>query len=257
MSVIILYSGGLDSRIMLRLAEVKGIDAKCVFFDIGQPYADKEKAALPSFVDVRKVDWLRSESELRTKSGSSSGNIYILGRNLTLACLASSIYCASEVWLGALAGETEEGDTDKNNTFLQKSSDALTYVFSPFIESIRITLPLADEKFDDKLSSVRWALDNGLTPDDLMATSSCLSGCVGNCGTCIVCLRRWGVFGQMGFSEKYNVDPLTAIENKQLFIDLLLDRAHFREYHKTDIRQYLFQLFPNKSPAEIAERIRS
>ena len=92
--VVILYSGGLDSFTMWKIAEKEGYDYTLVHFDIGQPYNKKELEAIKKLghkVDIRKVDWIRDENQLKGKKGAI-GNIMIPGRNLTLASLAASIY---------------------------------------------------------------------------------------------------------------------------------------------------------------------
>jgi 7-cyano-7-deazaguanine synthase in queuosine biosynthesis len=150
---------------------------------------------------------------------SLSGNIFIPGRNLALATLAACTYLPSELWLGALRGETHAEATDKNFVFASNSSRLLTYVLRPFLPedapSTRVRLPLAEHGLN-KLTATKWALDNGISKETLMATSSCLSGVSGNCGECIVCLRRWGIFKQLGFEEQYNTHPLSVPHNLEI-----------------------------------------
>ena len=244
MNILILYSGGLDSLIMARFAEVRYPNAKVtkVFYDIGQPYAAKEIAALPADVIQRKLPWLSPEFTPVGKEGSASGDIIIPGRNMLLATAAACMYLPDEIWMGALQGETHEGSTDKNYPFLNRLNETLAYVLRPFYEGppwrskapAVARFPLADAGFN-KLRAVRWALQNGITEAQIKASSSCLSGEPGNCGRCVVCLRRWGIFRQLGIpQEQYNVDPLTTPELSAL-AHAMVTGNHYDEDRTSEI----------------------
>jgi 7-cyano-7-deazaguanine synthase in queuosine biosynthesis len=243
------YSGGLDSFILYRYATIHYPDAEviCKYFDIGQDYAAKEIATLPEWVEVRKIEWLRHGEELAGKEGSKSGNIIIPGRNMVLATMMASLTLADEIWMGALLGETHAGSTDKNYDFINYMNTTLSYVYSPFKEGgIEIKFPLADAGMG-KFESVEWALNNGLTPDQLMATSSCLNGENGNCGRCVVCCRRWGIFGQLGFEEKYNVHPMEVPQNLDMVLEMIKgergDECHYDEFRRREIMPFVYAYF--------------
>ena len=220
MKILILYSGGLDSMIMDRFAAVYHPNdyVHCVFYDIGQPYVDKERTALPDHVEQVKLGFSMKEYS-KSDGKSLSGGIFIPGRNLALATLAACQYLPDEIWLGALLGETHAEATDKNFKFAHDSSELLSYVLGPFLDPMKprtkIRLPLAEYGLN-KLTATAWALENGISKETLMATSSCLSGEEGNCGQCIVCLRRWGIFKQLGFEEHYNIHPLSVPHNLEI-----------------------------------------
>lgn len=240
MNILILYSGGLDSLIMKRYAEVNYPDATvtCVFYNIGQEYAHKEIAALPDFVIQRELPWLNVDFDGQTKTaskeGSASGNIYIPGRNMLLATAAACMYLPDQIWMGALQGETHDEATDKNGTFLAKMNDTLGYVLSPFKRNIKVRFPLADAGMN-KLRAVKWAVHNGVTEQQIKISSSCLSGEDGNCGKCVVCLRRWGIFKQLGIpQEQYNVDPLNTPELREL-VTAMKTGTHYDEDRKSEI----------------------
>ena len=61
MKITILYSGGLDSTILYAYAKVNYPDAEisCVWFHHGHSAAIQEEAVLPSFVKVRRMEWLQ------------------------------------------------------------------------------------------------------------------------------------------------------------------------------------------------------
>lgn len=230
MKIVILYSGGLDSLVMKTMADKEYPDAEvhCVFYDIGQEYADKEKAALPSYVEQRSLPWLQG-TEALGKMESHSGNIYIPGRNLVLATVAACQLLPDQIWMGALLGETHSAATDKNFEFLARTNQTLNYVLSPFLQSVEVRFPLAEAGFS-KLTATKYALDNGIPPETLKATSSCLSGEPGNCGHCVVCLRRWGIFKQLGFSEEYNIHPLEVPENQRMIYEMLT--GDYYDHHR-------------------------
>jgi len=235
MKILILYSGGLDSFVMKKLAETKYPDAEIeyVWYDIGQGYNYKEQRALPGFVDKKKVDWLTPNQKLVAKSDSKSGSIIIPGRNAVLAILGASQYLPDEIWMGALLGETHKGSTDKNYVFLKHMNEMLAYVYSPFKKNITLKFPLADEGFG-KFESVQWAYKHGATIEELIGTSSCLSSEEGNCGHCVVCCRRWGIFSQLGFTEEYNIHPMKVKSNLEMVIEMLKG-THYDEYRKREI----------------------
>jgi 7-cyano-7-deazaguanine synthase in queuosine biosynthesis len=252
MNILILYSGGLDSLIMKRYAEVMYPDATvtCVFYDIGQAYAAKERAALPDYVIQRELPWLGHDFEGQSKEGSDSvsGNIFIPGRNMLLATAAACMYLPDEIWMGALLGETHGESTDKNYTFLEKINDTLRYVLSPFKRSIRF--PLADEGLN-KLTATKWALDNGVTEAQIKHSSSCLSGEAGNCGKCVVCLRRWGIFRQLGIAqEQYNVDPVETKELRDM-VTAMTCGDHYDEHRLSEIIPALPDGYLDKGKADM------
>jgi 7-cyano-7-deazaguanine synthase in queuosine biosynthesis len=223
--IVILYSGGLDSFIMKKLAESKGYDVKLIHFDIGQGYSEKEDSAIKNSgfdVEVRKVDWLRPQQELSGKQENNSGNIFIPGRNMILSSLAASIELPDEVWMGGLKGEDHAGATDKNKTFIDKTNELWSYVYSPFDKVPKLVFPLVDQMWG-KFEAVQWLYENGhATKEEILNTSSCLSDSKEkNCGHCVVCCRRKYIFKQLGFEEEYAQDPLTGESNLKMIIEML------------------------------------
>lgn len=236
MKILILYSGGLDSLIMKRWAEVHYPDAEvvCSWYDIGQEYNDKERAVLPPFVEQLKLDWLSTDTVAQGKDGSASGNIYIPGRNLVLATAGACKHLPDEVWMGALQGEVHDKATDKNWEFIARASDTLSYVLSPFKPTgVKVKFPLASAGLN-KLTATKWALENGVSRETIVHSSSCLSGERGNCGTCIVCFRRWGIFRQLGLHESYNKHPLHSEENLNVAIEMMYG-THYDDDRKAEI----------------------
>jgi 7-cyano-7-deazaguanine synthase in queuosine biosynthesis len=248
MNILILYSGGLDSAIMKRYAEVKYPDAniELLYVNLGHDYAFKEMATLDSSVEVMPLT-LPSAQNPVGKDGSSSGNIIIPGRNLLLAVVGACLKQPDQVWLGALMGEIHEGSTDKNCTFRDKLNDVLGYVFSPFDTIPKVVFPFVDADMG-KLEITQWALANGFTKEQLMSTSSCLTGEPGNCGTCVVCARRWGIFNQLGFDETYNRHPVLAVDAPiEMYMEMVRgemgQECHYDAYRRREIVPALMKFF--------------
>lgn len=222
--IAICFSGGLDSFLLWKLYEInfsETHDCVCVFYNIGQPYYDKELLAINQSnipVTIRNVEWLTDESSLIGKPGSLSGNIIIPGRNAVLATLIATQELPDEIWMGALQGEIHEKSTDKNYTFVEKWNSLMQYVLQ---SQVTLKFPFADMGFG-KFEVIEWALLNKFTtPEELMTTSSCLSGNAGKCGECVVCFRRWGIFHQFNLFEGYTTHPLTVDANRKILLEMI------------------------------------
>ena len=264
MKICILYSGGLDSFLLYRwaLTQVSANEVVCVYFDIGQPYVEKEVAATKQLgvpTDYRRVDWL-ANGGITNNPNSSSGNIMIPGRNLALVTLAACIYRPHHIWLGALEGETHDKAHDKNYPFLMLTNEVLQYVFSTYgdpAETPRLGFPFADMKWS-KLDLVREMLQRGLaTQEEVLITSSCLNGGVAkNCGECVVCLRRWGIFRQLGFSEPYAVHPLASEANRKVVVEMASASSYYDKKRSDEVLPAVLDLLglPSDCPKVILER---
>lgn len=252
--IVILYSGGLDSKIMAEYAARTEPDAEVVkvYYDIGAEYCWKEMNALEGDVFVHHMDWFYTNTKV--KDGSSSGSIFIPGRNLALATLAACQYLPDEIWLGALLGEMHADSTDKNNTFRDLANDTFAYVLQGW-KKPKIVFPLAEAGFG-KFEATKWAFDNGLK-DMILGSSSCLNGESGACGRCVVCARRAGIFMQLGISEKYNVDPWTHRENVPMLVAMLEAEingdGHYDEYRRREIVPALRMIYADMTDQEIIE----
>lgn len=215
MKITILYSGGLDSRILYHYAKKTYPDAEvtAVYYKHGCDSEASEISRLPDFVKIRTLDWLGSEIQpLSKKSDPFASNIYIPGRNLVFAALAACQELPDEVWMGTLVDENNDQATDKNEMFRNKTSELLSYVLSPFKDSITLRFPFVELNFT-KRDSVKWALENGLDQEELKKTTSCWHNHNGiQCGKCKQCLKRDLVFLLNGIQEEYEVDPFTDPE---------------------------------------------
>src|SRR5690625_80518 len=140
MKIVILYSGGLDSYIMKRYAELKypNAELKFIYYKHGAESEEKEISLLPEYVEIRSIDWLGDKIRPKAKKEDPfAGAIYIPGRNLVFSVLAACQELPDEIWLGVLADENNEGATDKNSKFAGATSNLLSYVLSPFLDDIK------------------------------------------------------------------------------------------------------------------------
>jgi len=260
--ITILYSGGLDSFIMKKLAESKGYETELIHFDIGQGYSKKEMDAISNSgydVEIRKVDWLRPNQELSGKQENNSGNIFIPGRNAVLATLAASITMNTEVWMGGLKGEDHDKATDKNKKFIDKTNELWSYVYSPFDTVPKLVFPLVDMNWG-KFEAVEWLFKNNhATKEEIVKTSSCLSDTdEKNCGICVVCCRRKYIFKQLGFEEQYEQNPLTGKDNLNMIIEMLKtpvdakdSDVHYDKWRRQEIIPGLYIEFETESHDEL------
>lgn len=253
--VVILHSGGLDSTLMYELAREEEYDVTAVYFDLGHEYAQKEKQALPPFVEVIDVSQLQAKGV--GKAGNGMNNIFIPGRNMLLATMAAAKYVPDEIQLGALPGEIHDQATDKNEKFRNLYNQCLTYVMSPFGD-VELHYPFVERDMN-KIDITRQGVDRGFS-SLILNSSSCMSGEKGACGRCGVCIRRAGIFQQLGLEEKYNVDPQTAPENRKLIFDIIKaeienDDSHYDHNRRDELIPYLKlafgdSMFPLQSALE-------
>lgn len=250
--IVVLHSGGIDSTVMYRLAkdDIRN-EVIPVYFDIGHEYAWKEKEVLPPETIIYDMSWFQAKG--RGKEGNGMNNIFIPGRNMMFVTIVACKHLPDEIWLGALMGEIHKQATDKNLEYLYRQNDILNYVLSPF-GNVKVVFPFVERKWG-KLDVVRWAVQNGMQ-QDILNSSSCMSGEPGKCGRCGVCLRRAGIFPQVGMIEHFNVNPWTAPENRKIIHDIILaeinnDDSHYDTYRRAEIIPSLMMVYPGKTLEEI------
>jgi len=266
MKICILYSGGADSLCMLHYAKINHPEAEIVlcYYDLGQDYAFKEMKQLPANVKIRKLDWLGNGVGAVAKENTQA--IMIPGRNMALAVLAACQELPNEIWMGALMGEIHDKATDKNMTFLKTLNITLGYVLAPYGVTPKARFPLADAGFG-KFEAIEWYLNNGGDPQAMLNSSSCLTAeatdTCDNCGHCIVCMRRWGIFSQLGLKEEYIHHPIKDIspENATMLLEMAIGdddpkyKCHYDAYRRREIMpafyDYVAMTCANKGDAGV------
>lgn len=233
MKIVILYSSGLDSKIMKRYAEVKYplAEVKCIYYAHGAESEEQEISLLPDFVEVRKIDWLGDKIKaVAKKEDPFAGAIYIPGRNLIFSALAACQEIADEIWMGTLWDEDNPKGTDKNATFRNLTSGVLSYVLSPFIDNVTVRFPFVEEKWS-KQHAVEWALKNGLNAEEVMNTVSCWHYHGDRpCGKCKQCFKRNMVLFMNKAAEEYQNDVVASNEDLAAgYIQAALDGTNNRD----------------------------
>lgn len=235
-NIVILYSGGLDSLLMEKLALREEPEAHVtgLFFDHGQDSLKQEVKNLPLWVKKKHLDWLGDEIKPVCKTTDPfAGAIYIPGRNLVFCVLAACYYQPNEIWMGTLADENNEGATDKNETFIEKTEDTLNYVLSPFLERVKIKFPLADRGWT-KTDAVKSLLDTKhLTKAEILKTTSCwFHNGEKPCGKCKQCLKRALVLRNFNIYEEHaGTHPLS---NENHFCSSLIEQYQKEEHPNAD-----------------------
>lgn len=234
--LVILMSGGLDSVVAWHYAKKElGIPNARILplrFDIGQPYAEKEKRSL----DILGVPHVTMQMplirpEFDNVPGTGFGDQIIPGRNMMFATVAASF--APRVWLMALEGEMHPlaKERDKSAYFFTMMSHALTYVFDVLRPNTVLETPFAEMS---KTEVVAWALAHGLTPDYLSMTSTCYHPEHERCGVCSTCVKRWIAMFNNGIVETYNEEPwmseyATVYRQQLVEADEAKDFSHYSE----------------------------
>jgi len=214
--VSIMFSGGLDSLIMYNYAIACDLDPVCIYVDLGHPYAHKEKAAM-----ARRSRWMPKVEIIELSTlwhliEKRMSNQIIPSRNVLLAVIGGMF--SPEVWLGALDGEQLGKEHDKSPRFFEDTTKLLTFTNEFFQKETRVFAPFA---YMSKSETLRWALDNGIPLEELLATSSCYDGEKGKCGKCLTCHKRALAFAANGIIEPgHDSNPFMSDYHKEMCVEM-------------------------------------
>ena len=184
---VVLYSGGLDSTILLdkvrRTLARFGDDVVPIYFDLRLPYSEAEKRRLDSSVRVDdRLSWLGVTEE--------SSPIHIVSlRNIFMVLLAATM--GSKVYFGQqhpMSESTSDGDqlfVSLTSLLLQKiASDPRHGLVYP-----EVFTPLSGYS---KPQNVRRYLVSGGDPEALLSSFSCYRPAEdAPCGECNACVGRY------------------------------------------------------------------
>jgi 7-cyano-7-deazaguanine synthase len=207
----ICYSAGLDSYVSYHyLVQELGVhpdDIVCIYFDMGHPYAAKERQALQNLgipYTIVNLDFLRPEFN----NMPTIDKFIIPGRNMIFASIAGSI--AEHVWIGGLSFEDHYLMFDKNSGFFRKATQCLTHangeltiVETPYVKM-------------NKTDVIHWALKHDITETMLSNTVSCYHPTLHRCGECDNCFKRYIAMKAAGITEPCTVDPIQSERAKYL-----------------------------------------
>ncbi len=213
----IMFSGGLDSLIAWFYAVKNGYKPQAINVNLGQPYADKEIQSikkLQSKFDI-PVDFINMK-ELFPLIEKRLSNQIIPSRNVMLATIGSMFNPI--VWINALESEVNGKEHDKSYKFFNNLSEFLSFTNNYFQDNTTITSPFLHMT---KADTIKWALNNGLTKEDLFDTSTCYDGEYLKCGKCLSCIKRFMAFGLNGIIEpNYEINPLESDYFKELLTEI-------------------------------------
>lgn len=200
-SRVLLYSGGMDSVAAWHLLG----QPRRVYVRIGAPYEARELESLEARGELLGSDGVDVLDGPRWLGGMAERDGHVPLRNLYFAVAAAAATGASEVLLGALAGETSG---DKCRRFARHASRAMTLAEG---RPVRLRLPVRHLTKAQLAARLLAALGRERGEAALRACPSCYAGRLGpgtaGCGRCSSCLRRWVAMWGNGITERYEQPP--------------------------------------------------
>lgn len=228
-------SGGMDSFIAyhyaIRELGYNPEDIVCIFFNIGQPYFQKEKDALSKLGVPYKEIHIPCYPEV-VADKLDIHNYILPNRNAIFASIAA-IY-GERVWIVGMKYENHYLMHDKNDAFFRistisntQSIGELTIIESPFSNKT-------------KTETIEWARDNDLL-EKLDDTVSCYHPREKRCGVCSLCFKRWLAMKAAGVDEHYSQNPAISDEANRLVLayTAALEKNDFSHYSKERILETL------------------
>lgn len=212
-TVVVIYSGGMDSFTLLHLARARGYQVHALSFDYGQRHVRElecagkvcDDAGIPhKIIDIRALGAVMAGSALTSDVNVPEGHYeedsmkatVVPNRNMILLSLATGYAVtagASAVWYGAHGGD-HAIYPDCRPAFVEKM-DAVCRVAN--YESVGIEAPFMAM---DKSEILAEGLKLGL---DYSQSWTCYNGRDKACGRCGSCVERLEAFAAHGL-----VDPL-------------------------------------------------
>ena len=214
--VAIMLSGGLDSYLMYWYAKKNGYQPIPIRVDLGHPYASKEEEAIKGFEFADEVVHISMEDFVKQiPTNVDTKNQIIPGRNLLLGIIGANF--AEEVWIGALHSEWHGKERDKSFKFFEDSTALLTYTFNVMRDRTELKTPFFHLT---KSGLVEWALNNGITEEQMKKTVTCYDEGKGHCWRCSTCFKRWMAMANNGLSEHYDANPRESDYAKELMEEI-------------------------------------
>ena len=172
MKPILLFSGGIDSYVAWHFLD----KPQTVYFNLRSRYSAKEMVVVQRLIPSTII-----ENTINLGSREVGENAYVPFRNLHLALLATK-YSDTII----IAGLKDDMVDDKNEDIFKDFS----YLMSKMMgRSIQVISPFWNKT---KEQVVKWYLDNGGAPYDLLNTVSCYSSSSNiYCGKCPACFRKY------------------------------------------------------------------
>lgn len=224
--LVICMSGGLDSTIAYFMAKKLGHEPISLFFNVGQPYFEKEKLILDNLgIKYKQIDLLFY------KDIENQGHI-IPNRNSIFANVAS-VY-GNRIWIVGLVHENHYLMHDKNDQFYRYVSLSLTQSTG---KNVIVESPFREMSKTD--------IFNYCKENDLMEvaglTTSCYHPTLHRCGECSLCYRRWVAEQTAGVGWEWSSNPRDSMESKKMkkLYEQALKEQDFSHYSKERIDEAL------------------
>jgi 7-cyano-7-deazaguanine synthase len=210
-TVVVIYSGGMDSFTLLHLARARGYRVHALSFDYGQRHVREldcasavcEEFSVPhKVIDIRALNQVMAGSALTGEQDVPEGHYeednmkstVVPNRNMILLSLATGYavtVAADEVWYGAHGGD-HAIYPDCRPEFVEKM-DAVCRVAN--YQPVGIEAPFMGM---DKGEILAEGLRLGL---DYSRTWTCYNGREQACGRCGSCVERLEAFASQGISD--------------------------------------------------------
>lgn len=203
----VLMSWWLDSIACYLMAKQQNKKVKCFYYDIWQPYKEKELKAISKIVEEDELVII-SDFKLKSKWKKYDWWDFILPlRNMVLILDAAERIYWWQIYFWVVEWELKKnGCWDKGIDFISEISKLLqSYPFPVTLE-----MPL---KNMTKGEIVKWYLDNWYKKE-LHLTMSCLKEEEGHCWRCQSCLKKYLAF-------LYNWEELKTNSDVRLLKDLI------------------------------------
>lgn len=217
-NLIVLTSGGLDSFVARYFARAHGFEnIRSLWINIGQPYAEKEMSAIQRFPFPVEIIECFTVDPIFGNVPTINQQV-IPGRNLLFAIIAASMG-GERIWLGALEGEmhTDVGSRDKTPEFFSLTTGLLSFTFKPRSEEVILETPFQNMT---KAEMITWALQNGISPNQLRSTSTCYHPEHDRCGQCGACFKRWIALILNEIDEDYRYNPWISEYARRMLNDM-------------------------------------
>lgn len=200
-NLVVCVSGGLDSTIAYEIAKKRYSNIIALFFDVGQPYVDKERNTL----GLLGIPFI--EISIPVYKNMDLDNYILPNRNSIFANIAS-LY-GNRIWIVGLKYEDHYLMHDKNTPFYNYISLSLSQSTG---RNIIVETPFGDWS---KTDIFMYCLKNNLM-NLLDITTSCYHPTLKRCGECSLCVKRYVAGMTVGVKETFSSNPKESYEAKRL-----------------------------------------
>ena len=220
---VVIFSGGLDSTVLLHYCLTKFDEVYCLTYNYNQRHKieiDKainytadlgvgadQKVAQHTVVDLTFYAQLANSSALTNPDievpkmkdviGHPQNTAHVPNRNMTMLSIAAAYAEAIEakdVYYGAALIDDISGHWDGTKEFLNLLNTTLALNRK---QAVRVSAPLMVKS---KAEIIQWGLELGV---DFSKTHTCYAGEETACGTCPACASRI-----QGFLDAHLIDPI-------------------------------------------------